>query len=105
MLCRLTGFVSTLVESQVPGLIVDEILPGSTGPVARNVVCSTACKSDYPKTRDKLNVSVISADGIQPCDFLSGSADPYVTVHQKSGKKVTAIKKTKVVKNHLTQKW
>jgi hypothetical protein len=105
MLCRLTGFVSTLVESLVPGLIVDEILPGSTGPVARNVVCSTACPSDYPRTRDKLKVSVISADGIQPCDFLSGSADPYVTVHQKSGKQVIANKKTKVVKNHLTPKW
>ena len=105
MECRLTGYVSTLVESLVPGLIVDEILPGSTGPVARNVVCSTACPSDYPRTRDKLFVSVISADGIQPCDFLSGSADPYVTVHQKTGKKVTASKKTKVVKDHLTPKW
>jgi len=101
----LTGYVSTLVESLVPGLIVDEILPGSTGPVARNVVCSTACPSDYPKTRDKLFISVMSADGIQPCDFLSGSADPYVTVHQKTGKKETASKKTKVVKDHLTPKW
>ncbi len=97
--------MSNLVESLVPGLIVDEILPGSTGPAARNVVCSTASPSDYPKTRDKLLISVISADGIQPCDYLSGSADPYVTIHQKIGKKVIANKKTKVIKEHLNPKW
>jgi hypothetical protein len=29
---------------------------------------------------------VSSACGIQPCDFLSGSADPYVVVNQGEGK-------------------
>ena len=102
---RLTGYVPTLVESLVPGLIVDEILPGSTGPVARNVVCTTASSKNYPKTKDKLLISILSASGIQPCDFLSGSADPYVTVSQISGKKAVATKRTKTIKNHLTPKW
>ena len=82
-----------------------EILPGSTGPVARNVVCTSASPSNYPRTRDKLLILVSSANGIQPCDFLSGSADPYVVVNQKEGKKVVKSKRTKTIKNHLTPKW
>ncbi len=86
----------------MPGLIVEEILPGSTAPAMRNVVCTTASPGDYPQMRDRIRFTVLHANGIQPSDFLSGLSDPYVTISQTSGK---FAGKTRVIKNTLTPRW
>ena len=113
----ISSYVANLIQSFIEGIAdVEEVKAGSGFPKLVNSVGSIAHPKDFPKVKDKIFVTVVSAKGIHAQHKMSemfrgdfdASCDPYVRVSLESWpdvQKKKLMKRTKTKTNDLAPAW
>ena len=112
----ISSYVANLVQSLVPAIDVEEVQAGSGYPKLVNSLGCIAHPKDFPKVKDKLFVTVLSASGLvakqKASEALKGdfsaSCDPYVKIslHSWTPEEANKMsKKTKTKENCINPYW